>query len=83
MQNPHDPEATHAIKVQGQQTKEHVGYKVQVAGSVSEAVLEPGERTGNFIVGMVTQSAHESDELGAEKMEQEQASMGLAKPSVQ
>jgi len=60
-----------------------VGYKVQVAESVSEAVLEPGEPTRNFIVGILTQSAHESDELGAEKMEQEQAAMGLEKPPVQ
>jgi transposase len=83
VQNPHDPEATYAVKGQGQQKKEHVGYKVQVAESVGEAVLEPGEPTRNFIVGMVTQAAHESDELGAEKMEQEQAAMGLAKPPVQ
>lgn len=83
VQNPHDPEATYAVKGQGAQKKEHVGYKVQVAESVSEGVLEPGEPTRNFILGMVTQSAHESDELGAEKMEQEQAAMGLAKPSVQ
>lgn len=83
VQNPHDPEATYAVKGQGSQKKEHVGYKVQVAESVSEAVLEPGEPTRNFIVGMVTQSAHESDELGAEKMEQEQAAMGMAKPPVQ
>jgi transposase len=83
VQNPHDPEATYAVKGQGQQKKEHVGYKVQVAESVSEAVLAPGEPTRNFITGIVTQPAHESDELGAVKMEQEQAEMGLAKPPVQ
>jgi hypothetical protein len=44
---------------------------------------EAGEPTRNFIVGMVTQAAHESDQLGAEKMEQEQAAMGLAKPPVE
>jgi hypothetical protein len=68
---------------QGQQKKEHVGCKVQVAESVSEAVLAEGEPTRNFIVGIVSRAAHESDELGAEKMEQEQAGMGLDKPPVQ
>ena len=29
VQNPHDPEATYSVKGQGQQKKEHVGYKVQ------------------------------------------------------
>ncbi|MEW5931595.1 MAG: transposase [Gemmatimonadota bacterium] len=83
VQNPHDPEATYAVKGQGQQKKEHVGYKVQVAESVSEAVLAPGEPTRNFLVGIVTHAAHESDELGAVKMEQEQAQMGWEKPPVQ
>lgn len=83
VQNPHDPEATYAIKGQGRQKKEHVGFKVQVAESVSEAVLAPGEPTRNFITGMVVHPAHQSDELGAVKMEQEQARMGLEKPSVE
>ncbi len=82
VQNPHDPEATYAVKGQGQQKKEHVGYKVQVAESVSEAVLAAGEPTRNFLVGIVTHAAHESDELGAQKMEQEQAQMGWGKPPV-
>jgi hypothetical protein len=83
VQNPHDPEATYAVKGQGRQKKEHVGYKVQVAESVSEAVLAPGEPTRNFILGIVTHPAHESDERGAVQMEQEQAQMGLEKPPVQ
>jgi hypothetical protein len=29
-QNPHDPAATYAVKGQGQQKKEHVGYTIQV-----------------------------------------------------
>lgn len=82
VQNPHDPEATYASKGNGEQRKEHVGYKVQVAETVSEAVLASGEPTGNFIVGMVTHAARESDEEGALKMEIEQQSMGLEKPSV-
>ena len=48
VQNPHDPEATYATKGQGQQKKEHVGYKVQVAETVSEAVPEGGSRPRPF-----------------------------------
>jgi transposase len=83
VQNPHDPEATYAAKGTGDQKKEHVGYKVQVAETVTEAVLAPGEPTGNFISGIVTHAARESDEEGALKMEQEQQAMGLDKPPVQ
>jgi hypothetical protein len=83
VQNPHEPEATYAVKGQGDKKKEHVGYKVQVAETVSEATLAPGEPTHNFIVGMVTHPAYESDESGAAKMEAEQAAMGLDKPPVQ
>lgn len=83
VQNPHDPDATYAAKGKGEQKKEHVGYKVQVAETVSEAVLVPGEPTRNFISGMVTQAARESDEEGARKMEREQQALGLDKPPVQ
>jgi len=83
VQNPHEPEATYAVKGQGDKKKEHVGYKVQVAETVSEATLASGEPTHNFIVGMVTHPAYESDETGAAKMEAEQAAMGLEKPPVQ
>lgn len=83
VQNPHDPDATYATKGQGEQKKERIGYKVQVAETVQEGVLAAGEPTGNFLVGIVTHPAYQSDELGAEKMEQEQAEMGLEKPPVQ
>jgi hypothetical protein len=83
VQNPHESEATYAVKGQGQRKKEHVGYQVQVAESVSEAVRAPREPTRNFLVGIVTHRAYESDELGSEKMEQEQAQMGWEKPPVQ
>jgi transposase len=83
VQNPHDPDATYASKGRGEQCKEHVGYKVQVAETVTEAVLQPGEPTQNFITGMVTHAARESDEEGAAKMEAEQQTMGLEKPPVQ
>ncbi len=82
VQNPHDPDATYAVKGAGAQKKEHVGYKVQVAETVSEAVLAPGEPTGNFISGIVTHAALESDEEGARKMEQEQQDLGLDQPPV-
>jgi transposase len=83
VQNPHDPDATYAAKGTGEQKKEHVGYKVQVAETVNETVLAPGEPTGNFISGIVTHAARESDEEGAAKMEQEQRDMGMDKPPVQ
>jgi transposase len=83
VQNPHDPEATYSVKGQGQQKKEHVGYKVQVAESVCEATLAAGEPTRNFITGIVTHPAYQSDEAGAVQMEAEQAQMGLEKPPVQ
>jgi hypothetical protein len=82
VQNPHDPQATYAVKGQGEKKKEHVGYKVQVAETVCEATLAPGEPTRNFIVGLVTHPAYESDEAGALKMEAEQAAMGLDQPPV-
>jgi len=82
VQNPHEPEATYGVKGQGEKKKEHIGYKVQVAETVSEAVLVEGEPTRNFIAGMVTQPAYESDEVGEEKMREEQAEMGLEKPPV-
>jgi len=83
VQNPHDPDATYAAKGKGEQKKEHVGYKVQVAETVSEAVLAPGEPTRNFISGIVTHAARESDEEGSRKMELEQQALGLDKPPVQ
>ena len=83
VQNPHDPEATYAVKGQGEKKKEHVGYKVQVAETVCEAELAPGEPTRNFLTGIVSRPAHQSDEAGALQMEAEQAAMGLEKPPVQ
>jgi Transposase DDE domain/Transposase domain (DUF772) len=83
VQNPHEPEATYAAKGQGDHWKEHVGYKIQVAETVCEVALAPGEPTRNFIAGIVTHAAYESDEAGADKMDAEQAAMGLDKPPVQ
>jgi Transposase DDE domain/Transposase domain (DUF772) len=83
VQNPHEPEAAYGAKGRGEKKKEHVGYKVQVAESVTEVNLAPGEPTHNFIMGIVTHPACESDEAGGGKMEREQAAMGLEKPPVQ
>jgi len=82
VQNPHDPDATYGVKGEGPKKKEHVGYKVQVAETVGEAVLAPGEPTRNFIVGIVTHAAYQSDEAGSKLMDQEQAQMGMEKPPV-
>src|SRR5208282_2443856 len=83
VQNPHDPDATYAAKGRGEHKKEHVGYKVQVAETVCEAVLAPGEPTRNFISGIVTHAARESDAEGSQKMELEQQASGMGKPPVQ
>jgi hypothetical protein len=83
VQNPHDPDATYAAKGRGEQKKEHVGYKVQVAETVSEAILAPGEPTRNFLSGIVTHAARESDAEGSGKMELEQQALGMDKPPVQ
>jgi hypothetical protein len=80
VQNPHDPEATYAAKGQRRATQEHVGYKVQVAETVCEAVLAPGEPTRNFISGMATHPARESDEQGALQMALEQQALGWKPP---
>lgn len=82
VQSPHEPDATYGAKGEGEKKKEHVGYKIQVAETVSEAVLAPGEPTRNFIAGMVTHAAYQSDEAGSKLMDQEQAQMGMEKPPV-
>jgi transposase len=79
--NPHEPEAQWAAKGQGKQRKEHVGYKVQVAETVIVEPLAKGEPTRSFLTGIATPPASASDEAGARPMEQEQAQMGLEKPS--
>ena len=79
--NPHDPEAQWAAKGQGKNRKEHVGYKVQVAESLSEVALEKGEPTQSFITAMATQPAIASDDAGLPLVEQEQQEMGLEKPT--
>src|SRR2546430_15867867 len=77
--SPHEPEAQWAAKGAGKRRKEHTGYKVQVAETVKEVQLRPGEPTQNFLTAVVTQDAIGSDEAGQILVEQEQAAMGLEK----
>ncbi|HVX57040.1 MAG TPA: transposase [Candidatus Saccharimonadales bacterium] len=78
--NPHEPQAQWAAKGHGAQRREHVGYKVQVAETVSQAKLAPGEPTANFITAIVTQPAIGSDEAGMELVDQQQAEGGHLEP---
>jgi hypothetical protein len=78
--NPHEPEAQWAAKGQGQHRREHVGYKVQVAETVSQAKLAPGEPTRNFITAIVTQPAIGSDETGMQLVDQQQVEGGHLEP---
>jgi transposase len=79
VQNPHEPEAQWAAKGHGKNKKEHVGYKVQVAETVQDQPVQPGEPTRNFLTAVVTQPAISSEDAGLEKVEQEQAAMGMDK----
>jgi transposase len=78
--NPHEPQAQWAAKGRGQHRREHIGYKIQVAETVWQAELEPGEPTRNFLTTVVTQSAIGSEEAGMELVEQEQAQAGVLEP---
>jgi len=80
--NPHEPQAQWAAKGSGKQRKEHIGYKVQVAETVKDVKLRPGEPTQNFLTAVVTQDAIGSDEAGLVLVEAEQATMGLEKAPV-
>jgi hypothetical protein len=77
--NPHEPQAQWATKGTGKNKREHVGYKVQVAETVKEVALQPGEPTANFITAIETQEAIGSDEAGQLQVERQQAAMGLEK----
>jgi transposase len=79
VQNPHEPEAQWAAKGVGKHKKEHRGYKVQVVETAQDQPVPKGEPTRNFLTAIVTQPAIASEDAGLEKVEQEQASMGLDK----
>jgi transposase len=78
--NPHDPQAQWAAKGQGKHKKEHVGYKLQVAETVAEEAVQPGEPTRSFLTAMVTQPAIASDDAGFDAVQAEQAAMGVPEP---
>ena len=77
VKNPHEPDAQWGCK--GKQTA-WVGYKVQVAETVSDTPLLPGEPTRSFITAMATQLATGSDEAGLQQVRQEQQDSGLGLP---
>lgn len=78
--NPYEPEAQWAAKGVGCHKKEGVGYKVQVAESVDDTPLAPGEPTRQFITAIPTQPAIASDEAGLELVAAEQLAMGQESP---
>ena len=80
LRNPHEPEAEWSAKGVGEQKKEWMGYKVQVAETVAEPGVEGGEPRLNFITALETQRATESDEVGFEQVQQVQAAQGLTAP---
>jgi transposase len=80
VRNPHDPGAEWSAKGHGQQKKTWVGYKVQVAETVSEQALSSGEPTNNFITALETQTATSSDEAGKKQVEEAQQASQLAPP---
>lgn len=77
--NPHEPEAQWSSKSSDQKT-EWVGYKVQVAETVSEEPRQAGEPTQEFVLSVVTQEAPASDEAGMAATFAQQAASGLEKP---
>jgi transposase len=78
VKNPHDPQAAWSAKADGK--KQWVGYKAQVAETVPDRPLEPGEPTAAFITAVETQPATASDEAGMQQVLNEQAKSGLDKP---
>jgi Transposase DDE domain/Transposase domain (DUF772) len=76
VQNPHDPEAQWSAKGQGNQKKDWVGYKVQVAETLGSQ-----EDPSSFITSVVTQRATESDDAGLPATLQRQEALGLERPS--
>jgi hypothetical protein len=80
VQNPHDPEAQWAAKDQAK-TKTWVGYKVQIAETVSEEKVapEPGAPTSQFLTEVTTTEAIVSDLEGCVRLEQQQDQHGLGR----
>lgn len=81
--NPHEPEAQWAAKRADQKCRktEWVGYKVQVAETVSDEPRAKDEPTREFVTAVVTQPATHSDEAGMQANWEQQADSGLEKAS--
>jgi transposase len=77
VENPHDPDAQYRKKGD----KAWVGYVTQVAETVPEKPMAAGEPTTSFITSIVTQQALGSDQAGMKQALEEQAQMGLERPS--
>jgi hypothetical protein len=76
IQNPHDADAQWSAKGHGQQKKDWVGYKGQVAETVPPAKGQIG-----FITSVVTQRATEGDDPGLPATLAKQAAGGLERPT--
>lgn len=81
VKNPHEPQAAWCTKGRGDAGKDWVGYKAQVAETVPDRPLEPGEPTAAFLTAVETQQATASDEAGMQQVLAAQGQSGLDKPS--
>ena len=81
--NPHESEAQWAAKGVGRHRKEGLGYKVQIAESMDDTPLAPGEPTRQFITAIPTQPAIASDEVGFELVTAERRAMDQELPLAQ
>lgn len=77
--NPHDPEAQWSSK-DTIRNKEWVGYKAQVAETVSEETCGPGEPTPNVITEISTQDAISSDKAAIPEVEAQWEDRGIETP---
>jgi transposase len=78
--NPHEPEAQWCTK-STTKDKDWVGYKAQVAETVSEQPRSKGEPTASFLTALVTQDATDSDKAGLVEVSGQQRENGLDAPS--
>ena len=77
--NPHDPEAQWSSK-DTIRNKEWVGYKAQIAETVSEEKCAPGEPTPNVITEISTQEAISSDKAALPEVEKQWEKRELETP---
>ena len=77
--NPHDHEAQWSCK-DTIRNKEWVGYKAQVAETVSENTCAPGEPTPNVITEISTQEAISSDKAALPEVEEHWGERNMETP---